>query len=132
MSHNTTNHNIHHQQHSHNIHSTSSHQMQTLNITNTPAISPFTLLFINKSLNFDYISYSNIIVNPLIVFATVSIYSISIFIYILVINSSYIEVITVTICLVLSVFSLILYILIKYNFIIVKNIHLIEMLLLSC
>ena len=132
MSHNTTNHNIHHQQHSHNIHSTSSHQMQTLNITNTRAISSLTLLFINKSLNLDYISYSNIILNPLIVFSTVSIYSISIFIYILVINSSYIEVITVTICLVLSVFSLILYILIKYNFIIVKNIHLIEMLLLSC
>ena len=106
--------------------------MQTLNITNTPAISSLTLLFINKSLNLDYISYANIIVNPLIVFSTVSIYSISIFIYILVINSSYIEVITVTICLVLSVFSLILYILIKYNFIIVKNIHLIEMLLLSC
>ena len=106
--------------------------MQTLNITNTRAISSLTLLFINKSLNLDYISYANIIVNPLIVFSTVSIYSISIFIYILVINSSYIEVITVTICLVLSVFSLILYILIKYNFIIVKNIHLIEMLLLSC
>ena len=132
MSHNTTNHNIHQQQHSHNIHSTSSHQMQTLKITNTPAISSLTLLFINKSLNLDYISYTNIILNPLIIFATVSIYSLSIFIYILVIGSSYIEVITITICLVLSVFSLILYILIKYSFIIVKNIHLIEMLLLSC
>ena len=131
MSHNTT-HKITYQ-HSH-THSTLSHQMQTLNIINRPSssISSLTLLFINKSLNLDYISLSNITLTPLVTFATISIYSISIFIYILITGSSYIEVITITICLVLSIFSLIIYVLIKYSFIIVKSIHLIEMLLLSC